>query len=118
MTGVLCRNGSGECLRARPDVLPHDELCAGWWSEFKYEPARPRNPHPLSTGGQHFIQTRTSSMSTSLNGKRVAILLTDGFEQIEMTSPRDALTAAGAIVELVAPHPGEITGWHHTDPGD
>lgn len=57
-------------------------------------------------------------MSTSLSGKRVAILLTDGFEQIEMTSPREALIAAGATVELVAPQPGEVTGWHHTDPGD
>lgn len=57
-------------------------------------------------------------MSTSLNGKRIAILLTDGFEQVEMTSPRDALLAAGATVELVAPRLGEVTGWHHTDPGD
>lgn len=57
-------------------------------------------------------------MNTSLNGKRIAILLTDGFEQVEMTSPRDALLAAGATVELVAPRPGEVTGWHHTDPGD
>lgn len=57
-------------------------------------------------------------MSKSLTGKRIAILLTDGFEQVEMTSPRDALAAAGATVELVAPHLGEVTGWHHTDPGD
>ena len=39
-----------------------------------------------------------------LNGRRIAILATQGVEQVELTSPRKALEKAGAIVELVSPH--------------
>ncbi len=46
-----------------------------------------------------------------LNGKRVAILATDGFEQSELTSPRDALSRAGAKVEIISPKYGKIKGW-------
>lgn len=46
-----------------------------------------------------------------LNGKRVAILATEGFEQSELEQPRDALKAAGATVEIVSPKSGEIRGW-------
>lgn len=53
-----------------------------------------------------------------LEGKRVAILATDGFEQVELTAPRDALTEAGARAEIVSPKPGEIQGFHHFDRGD
>ncbi len=35
-------------------------------------------------------------MGTQLNGKRIAILVENGFEQIEMTAPREALQTAGA----------------------
>lgn len=50
-----------------------------------------------------------------LNGKRVAILCTDGFEQVEMTSPREALDKAGAKTVLIAPHDGEVQGFKHHD---
>jgi protease I len=53
-----------------------------------------------------------------LNGKRVAILVADGFEQIEMTEPRKALDAAGARTEIVSPAPGKVKGWNHTEWGD
>jgi protease I len=53
-----------------------------------------------------------------LDGKRVAILATHGFEQSELTAPRDALTEAGAQVEVVSPESGEIQGFHHFDKGD
>jgi len=53
-----------------------------------------------------------------LQGKRVAILLTDGFEQIEMTSPREALEKAGAKVTLIAPKPGKVQGFKHHDKAD
>jgi protease I len=46
-----------------------------------------------------------------LNGKRVAILATDGVEQVELLQPRDALRAAGANTMVVAPHDGVIKGW-------
>lgn len=54
----------------------------------------------------------------SLNGKRVAMLVMNGFEQIELTSPKEALEKAGARADIIADQPGTVTGWHHTDRGD
>ncbi|WP_128545917.1 type 1 glutamine amidotransferase domain-containing protein [Larkinella soli] len=52
-----------------------------------------------------------------LQGKKVAILLTDGFEQVEMTEPRKALQEAGAETHLIAPNGGEVKGWDTKDWG-
>ncbi|CEA03334.1 protease PfpI [Pseudomonas saudimassiliensis] len=57
-------------------------------------------------------------MSSSLQGKRVAILVTDGFEQVELTGPRDALEQAGARAEIISAESGKVTGWNHTTPAD
>ncbi|MGI8965951.1 MAG: type 1 glutamine amidotransferase domain-containing protein [Limisphaerales bacterium] len=57
-------------------------------------------------------------MNPNLNGKRVAILVADGFEQIEMTEPRKALDQAGAKTEIVSPAHGKVKGWQHTQWGD
>ena len=46
-----------------------------------------------------------------LNGKRIAILATDGFEQSELEVPRDRLIKAGATVDVVSLAGGEIKGW-------
>lgn len=46
-----------------------------------------------------------------LNGKRIAILATDGFEQSELSSPKHALENEGAKVEVISPHLGTIRGW-------
>ena len=53
-----------------------------------------------------------------LHGIRVAILVDDGFEQVEMTKPRDALHAAGATVVLISPQKTEVQGWNHDEKGD
>lgn len=53
-----------------------------------------------------------------LDGKRVAILATDGFEQVELLEPREALEQAGARTQVVAPHSGQIKGWNVTDWGE
>lgn len=53
-----------------------------------------------------------------LNGKRVAILATDGVEQMELTEPRKALDAAGATTIVVSPKEGKLKGWHHGNWGD
>jgi protease I len=53
----------------------------------------------------------------NLNGKKVAILATDGFEQSELEKPRDALKEAGATVEIVSPKDGQIRGWQKKDWG-
>lgn len=57
-------------------------------------------------------------MPGCLNGRRVAILATNGFEQVELDEPRQALEAAGARVEIVSPQAGEIQGMHHHERGD
>ncbi len=57
-------------------------------------------------------------MAKSLNGKTVAVLATDGFEQSELTEPVKALKEAGATVHVVSPKTGAIQGWKHHDKGD
>ena len=57
-------------------------------------------------------------MANDLSGKRVAIVVANGFEQIEMTDPREALEAAGAEADLVSIEDGEVKGWEHTEWGD
>ncbi len=54
----------------------------------------------------------------TLAGKKVAILVADGFEQVEMTEPRRALDEAGARTSLVSPAQGQVQGWRHFDKAD
>lgn len=49
-----------------------------------------------------------------LTGKKVAILVEDGFEQIELTSPKEALEAAGAKTYIISPKSDKVKGWEHT----
>ncbi|MGH6876869.1 MAG: type 1 glutamine amidotransferase domain-containing protein [Rhizomicrobium sp.] len=55
-------------------------------------------------------------MAERLQGKTVAILATDGFEQAELLKPLEALKKEGAKVEIVAPKSGEIQGFDHLKP--
>jgi protease I len=57
-------------------------------------------------------------MKKPLTGKRIAFLATDGFEQVELTKPWQAIRGAGAHVVLVSPNSGNIQGMHHNQPGD
>lgn len=57
-------------------------------------------------------------MDKTLAGKKVAILVADGFEQVEMTKPREALIEAGAEAKIVSPSSGKIQGMNHADKGD
>jgi protease I len=54
----------------------------------------------------------------NLQGKKIAILVADGFEQVELTEPKKALEAAGAKTEIVSPADGKVKGWNHTEWGD
>ena len=64
-------------------------------------------------------------MSKQLDGKKIAVLATDGFEQSELMEPVKALRDAGAMVEVIAPSDGpaktqttgKIKGWDPTDWG-
>jgi protease I len=53
-----------------------------------------------------------------LEGKKIAILATNGFEQSELFEPKKALEQAGATVHVVSPESGEIKGWNEKDWGD
>lgn len=57
-------------------------------------------------------------MARKLDGKKVAILVADGFEQVEMTKPRKALDEAGAETKIVSPKSGKIQGLRHADKGE
>ncbi|MHB0876445.1 MAG: type 1 glutamine amidotransferase domain-containing protein [Anaerolineae bacterium] len=57
-------------------------------------------------------------MEQRLQGKKVAILVEEGFEQVELTEPRTALDDAGADTYLISPVQGKVKGWNHTDWGD
>ncbi|MDB6033693.1 MAG: glutamine amidotransferase [Verrucomicrobiales bacterium] len=56
-------------------------------------------------------------MADELKGKKVAILVENGFEEVEMTEPRKALDQAGAQTVLVSPVQGEVKAWAHTEWG-
>jgi protease I len=57
-------------------------------------------------------------MADVLKGKKVAILAADMFEKVELEEPRKALEDAGADVEVVSIHGGEIRGFDHFDPAN
>src|ERR1700729_3945840 len=73
----------------------------------------------LRKRGCLFIQMQEKLMArNTLEGIRVAILATDGFEQSELTEPRKALDAAGAVTKVVSPKSGKLRGWNHKEWGD
>lgn len=60
----------------------------------------------------------TDQEKRDLNLKHIAVLVEDGFEQVELTSPRDALRSAGAAVTVIAPDRNTVVGWNHGKKGD
>jgi protease I len=57
-------------------------------------------------------------MAKEMEGQRIAVLATDGFEQAELTEPVKALRQSGAQVDIVSLKSGEIQGMQHKDKGD
>ena len=57
-------------------------------------------------------------MKKKVEGLKVAILATEGFEQSELLEPRKALEDAGATAEVVSPMPDRIKGWRHGEWGE
>ncbi len=60
----------------------------------------------------------SANNSKSLQGKKIAFLVTDGFEQIELTTPWEQIKLAGAETELIALEEGKVHGFNHLDKGD
>src|SRR5687768_18443140 len=69
-------------------------------------------------GGRVWKEQGGILMERSLAGKKVAILVADGFEQVELTEPRRALEAAGAKIEIVSPAEEKVQGWNHDEKAD
>lgn len=57
-------------------------------------------------------------MLQTLNSFKVAILVADGFEQVEMTCPRKVLDRMGATTHLISPNKDHVRGWNHLDWGE
>jgi protease I len=57
-------------------------------------------------------------MADKLKNLRVAILVTDGFERVELTDPRKALMGEGADTKVISPKTGELKSWEHDHWGD
>lgn len=57
-------------------------------------------------------------MSQELNNKKIAILVADGFEQVEMTKPKQAFEEAGATTEIISLNSDKVQGWNHFDKAD
>ena len=57
-------------------------------------------------------------MSSALQNTTIAILATDGVEQVELTEPRKAVEQAGATTRLLSIKDGEIQGMNHDKPAD
>ena len=57
-------------------------------------------------------------MAQDLSGCKVAILVAEGFEQVELTEPKKALQDAGAETIIVSPAKGKVQGWNHFDKAD
>jgi len=81
------------------------------------------SPLFLKTGKHHLVNTvfnyrdnylsklKSINIMASLSDKKIAILTEEGFEQVELTSPKEALKAAGATVHVISPQSGPIKAW-------
>jgi hypothetical protein len=63
-------------------------------------------------------QTIGCEETSMLNGMKVAILVADGFEQVELAEPRKALDEAGAETLIGSPAKGQVQAWQHFDKAD
>lgn len=57
-------------------------------------------------------------MAQDLQGVKVAILVAEGFEQVELAAPKKALEDAGAQTVIISPAKGQVQGWKHFEKGD
>src|SRR5690606_10923598 len=120
--GAACRSDRrSSCARSRwASARRHPAGQGGAWARLHSDPnldsapcrlpARPHVDGRPTQGGE--------PMPQDLTGKKIAILVADGFEQSEMTEPRKALDRAGAETILISPSEGKVKAWQHTDWGD
>src|SRR5688572_14270053 len=56
---------------------------------------------------------QTNFMAKDIKGKKIAILTENGFEEVELTSPMNALEEAGAEVHIISPQKEKVKAWNH-----
>jgi protease I len=71
----------------------------------------------IATSFSHLLQGAIL-MSQELKGRKIAILVDNGFEQVELTQPREALDGAGATTKIVSPQKSHVRGWKSKEWGD
>ena len=86
--------------------------------EIAQEPNSPARVAAACVVRAPSLPSGAAAMAQQLSSKTIAILATDGFEQVELTEPQRALKDAGATVHVVSPKGGSIRGWDETDWGD
>src|ERR1700733_2373696 len=64
------------------------------------------------------VYRKDGFMADNLAGKKIAILVDDGFEQVELLKPREALDHAGAVTQVVSPAGKRVKGWDMKEWGD
>jgi protease I len=62
---------------------------------------------------EHYCEFKSIVMAKNVEGKRVAIITENGFEEVELTSPKKALEDAGAIVRILSPQKDKVKAWDH-----
>ena len=70
------------------------------------------------TKNRVITHARQAPRDNHLHGVKVAILVTDGFEQVELIEPKNALDEAGAETLIVSPKDDQVRGWNFTDWGE
>jgi protease I len=98
---------STEPIREQPSLVRKEHACV----------KGRRQPSHAQTRLSLHPQQRSLQVN-NIKGCKVAILATDGFEQVELTEPQKALKQAGATVIVVSPNGGKIQGMNHAEKGD
>jgi protease I len=97
--------------------------------EFMTRQASPQGDVGIRSNLSHFSSVESSQEFSpirkgtimdqqTLAGANVAILLTDGFEQVEFTDPRQALEQQGAATKVISTKRGKVQGFHHDTKAD
>ena len=104
-------------------MLKQPAFSGGFRSERPEIAVYEQQPKLPSTKGPNLVDltleemTKHQSSVPNLDGKKVAILVSDGFEQVELISPRKALEQAGTQTEIVSPLESKVRGWDQADWG-
>ena len=99
---------------ARIEIAPEMSLAA---ADHQNSAAMHENMHADENQDQIHAQEASDLSAIGLKQMKIAVLVTDGFEQSELLEPRRALEAAGAKIEVISDKIGSVQGFEHTKKG-